>query len=61
MEVADRGPGFDPAAVRAGALGLAGMHERAELLGGEFRIEARSDGPGTRLVLVLPVTPGAVP
>jgi signal transduction histidine kinase len=57
LEVADRGPGFDPAAVREGALGLAGMQERAELLGGEFRIGPRVDGPGTRLVLVLPVTP----
>ena len=60
LEVADRGPGFDPATVRDGALGLAGMHERAELLGGELRIEARHDGPGTRLVLLLPVKSGVV-
>jgi signal transduction histidine kinase len=61
LEVADRGPGFDPATVRDGSLGLAGMHERAELLGGEFRIEPRTDGPGTRVSFVVPTTSATVP
>ncbi|HEX5014205.1 MAG TPA: sensor histidine kinase [Candidatus Limnocylindrales bacterium] len=56
LEVRDRGPGFDPDAVRTGALGVAGMRERAELLGGSFEIGPRSDGRGTRVALSLPVT-----
>lgn len=44
LEVSDAGPGFDPAVlVHTEGLGLAGMHEQAELLGGSF--EARS-APG---------------
>jgi signal transduction histidine kinase len=54
LEIGDRGPGFDPSSVRAGALGLAGMRERAELLGGSFEIGARPDGPGTVIRVVLP-------
>jgi signal transduction histidine kinase len=56
LEVRDRGPGFAPETVRTEALGVAGMRERAELLGGSFEIGPRTDGPGTRVVLVLPVT-----
>jgi signal transduction histidine kinase len=47
LEVADRGPGFDPEAVAAtGRLGLAGMRERAELLGGRFQVWSEP-GAGT--------------
>jgi signal transduction histidine kinase len=47
LEVSDRGPGFDPSGVeRSGRLGLAGMRERAELLGGTFEITSRV-GKGT--------------
>jgi signal transduction histidine kinase len=47
LEVSDRGPGFDPTgAERKGRLGLAGMRERAELLGGTFEITSRL-GKGT--------------
>jgi signal transduction histidine kinase len=53
LEVRDRGPGFDAAAVRPDALGLAGMRERAELLGGSWDITAR-DGGGTCIRLTLP-------
>jgi signal transduction histidine kinase len=53
LEVRDRGPGFDPGTVRSDALGLAGMRERAELLGGTFEIGPRDDGPGTRIRLSL--------
>ena len=54
LEVRDAGPGFDPATIRADALGLAGMRERAELLGGTFSIGPREGGPGTRVALALP-------
>jgi signal transduction histidine kinase len=47
VEVIDGGPGFDPAAVRPESLGLAGLRERVESLGGRFSIES-SDG-GTRV------------
>jgi signal transduction histidine kinase len=47
LEVSDHGPGFDPSGVdRNGRLGLAGMRERAELLGGTFEISSRL-GRGT--------------
>jgi signal transduction histidine kinase len=47
LAVSDRGPGFDPAqAEHSGRLGLAGMRERAELLGGTFAVES-SAGRGT--------------
>lgn len=47
LAVSDRGPGFDPeAAEHSGRLGLAGMRERAELLGGTFEVES-SPGMGT--------------
>lgn len=55
LEVRDRGPGFDPGSVRSDALGVAGMRERAELLGGTFEIGARDDGPGTAVLLALPL------
>ncbi|MBV9595304.1 MAG: sensor histidine kinase [Chloroflexi bacterium] len=47
LKVSDRGPGFDTQlAERSGGLGLAGMRERAELLGGRFAVES-SVGAGT--------------
>jgi signal transduction histidine kinase len=51
LEVADAGPGFEPArtpAADAGHLGLASMRERAELLGGTFTIRT-APGAGTTL------------
>ena len=47
--IEDNGRGFDPAAVRAGALGFTGMRERVELVGGRLTVEA-SPGAGTTLV-----------
>jgi signal transduction histidine kinase len=55
LAVNDRGPGFDPGSVRSDALGVAGMRERAELLGGSFEIGPRDDGPGTGVRLSLPL------
>ena len=44
LAVTDRGPGFDPeTARRSGRLGLAGMRERAELLGGSFEVDSVVD------------------
>lgn len=41
LTVSDHGPGFDPLVVeRSGRLGIAGMRERAELLGGSFAIQS---------------------
>jgi PAS domain S-box-containing protein len=54
--IEDDGPGFDPeAAARSGRLGLAGMQERAELLGGTLEVES-SPGSGTTIYARLPVT-----
>lgn len=52
IEVADTGPGFDTSTIDAAGehLGLIGMRERVESLGGEFRVESRtgqSNGNGT--------------
>jgi signal transduction histidine kinase len=45
LVVSDRGPGFDPLAVEpSGHLGLAGMRERAELLGGHLSAAPTEDG-----------------
>ncbi len=51
FEVVDDGPGFEPDAnVPAEKLGLAGMRERAALLGGRLGI-GRREGAGTRVQL----------
>jgi PAS domain S-box-containing protein len=55
--IEDRGLGFDPGAAPPGAWGgLAGMQERARLLGGRVRIES-APGQGTRVMAELPVGP----
>ena len=58
-EVSDKGPGFD---VRQrpiqGHLGLAGMRERAELLGGRLELESSAEG-GTHVRAFLPLTEAA--
>ena len=58
IEVADAGPGFDPSTIGASEehLGLLGMRERAESLGGEFEIRS-APGHGTRVVATLPLPP----
>jgi signal transduction histidine kinase/DNA-binding NarL/FixJ family response regulator len=55
VEVVDEGRGFDP---RAAGAGLAGMRERAALLGGRLSLES-SPGEGTRVRLELPLSPPA--
>jgi signal transduction histidine kinase len=55
-EVSDNGPGFEVGSGRGrGRLGLAGMRERAELLGGRVEIESRV-GAGTTIRAFLPLT-----
>jgi signal transduction histidine kinase len=53
--VTDKGPGFDAGRVGAeGHLGLAGIREQAELLGGTFEVGARADG-GARVTVSWPL------
>ena len=55
VQVEDAGKGFDPEAVIAAtSSGLAGMRERASLLGGELTVES-TDGGGARLTAELPL------
>ncbi|KKZ89283.1 two-component sensor histidine kinase [Rhizobium phaseoli] len=44
VEVSDRGNGFDPAEVRPASLGLAGLRERVDSLGGSFEIKTGEGG-----------------
>ncbi len=54
IEVLDSGPGFDPEQVASsGGLGLLGLRERIECLGGQFEIDSRI-GAGTRLGARIP-------
>jgi signal transduction histidine kinase len=57
VEVADDGPGFDPAGPATG-LGLVSMRERAEHLGGQLSIES-APGSGTVVRAVIPRVLGA--
>jgi signal transduction histidine kinase len=52
--VEDDGKGFSPRDVREQALGLVGMRERVQLLGGRLEIES-SPGDGTTIVAELPL------
>ena len=56
VQVEDRGKGFQPeqALAARNSTGLAGMRERAELLGGEFTLES-SPGSGTLITVELPL------
>lgn len=55
IEVADGGTGFDVRAAAAGGhLGLAGMRERVEILGGTFSVQSAS-GRGTVIQASLPM------
>jgi signal transduction histidine kinase len=54
LTVRDAGIGFDPAALAGRRLGILGMRERAELLGGTFVVKAES-GKGTEIQVVIPL------
>ncbi|MCW0001165.1 sensor histidine kinase [Pararhizobium sp. YC-54] len=51
IEVADSGPGFDPDEVQPTSLGLAGLRERIESLGGTFEISSSTPGTIVRMSL----------
>ena len=55
LTLADDGCGFDTLSAPRG-LGLLGMRERIEALGGRFSVESRP-GHGTRIVACLPIRP----
>jgi signal transduction histidine kinase len=52
--VSDEGRGFSPRAAFDPGIGLAGMYERAELLGGSLSIQS-AEGRGTNVTLDLPL------
>jgi signal transduction histidine kinase len=55
LTIVDNGCGFDPEKAKMdGALGLIGMKERAEIVGGELLIESGS-GKGTAIRLTIPI------
>jgi signal transduction histidine kinase len=57
--VEDEGTGFDPAALnRSDGLGLPGVRERLELVGGRLEIES-APGEGTRVTITVPVGGGS--
>jgi signal transduction histidine kinase len=51
LDVSDDGCGFDPAQVRQGGLGLAGMQERARLIGARLDVTSRHGSTRVRLDL----------
>jgi len=53
LSVSDDGGGFDPDAVPRGHLGLIGMRQRVDLVGGELRVESRA-GKGTTIDASVP-------
>ena len=56
VQVSDEGPGFDVnVAARKGRLGLRGMRQRVEVLGGEFELRT-APGAGTHIRVLLPLT-----
>jgi signal transduction histidine kinase len=58
VTVSDGGRGFDREAIDASGIGLAGMLERARLLGGQLSVES-APGAGTRVLLSVPVAASA--
>lgn len=62
VQIEDAGAGFDgeQALARHASSGVAGMRERALMLGGEFTLEAKP-GNGTRLTVELPWSAEAAP
>jgi signal transduction histidine kinase len=56
LEVCDDGIGFDPVTVRErGGLGLAGIQERVQRIGGLLQVNS-APGKGTRVAVEVPVT-----
>lgn len=57
--IADEGIGFDVARLPESGIGLAGMTERARLIGGQLSIES-APGAGTRVIVSVPTLPEAI-
>lgn len=55
LSVTDDGVGFAPDAVPRGHLGLIGMRQRVDLVGGELRVESRAGG-GTHIEAAVPAS-----
>jgi signal transduction histidine kinase len=51
VDVLDTGPGFDPATVKSTSLGIAGLRERIESLGGVFSIQSGTSGTKVTMTL----------
>jgi signal transduction histidine kinase len=51
VKAGDRGPGFDPTKIKPSSLGLSGLRERVESLGGVFDLD--TSGRGTELCMSL--------
>ena len=51
IEVGDGGPGFDLSEIRPTSIGLAGLRERIESLGGTFEIDGAAPGTVVRMSL----------
>ena len=51
VEVEDKGPGFDVDSTRSEGLGLAGLRERIESLGGSYAIESSPEGTRLRMTI----------
>ena len=61
VEVWDDGCGFEPARIQEkGGLGIAGMHERAQRIGGHLLIES-APGTGTKVTITVPLSFKEVP
>ncbi len=60
LEVSDNGPGFiwNENLVDSGHLGLQGMRERVESLGGQFEVLS-SPGQGTKVIAIVPLNPSS--
>ncbi|MDP3879544.1 MAG: histidine kinase [Dehalococcoidales bacterium] len=61
VEITDDGKGFDlsqtlDSAISVGHIGLLGMKQRAEMLGGDIRVKTR-EGMGSTVTLSLPINP----
>jgi signal transduction histidine kinase len=55
VEISDKGPGFDPqVALKKKRLGLVGMRQRIEVLGGSFKL-ITTIGIGTTILVTLPL------
>ena len=63
LSIEDNGRGFDPAELTGPDAygrhqGVTNMRDRAVGMGGSFGVE-RPDGPGTRIIVRVPASPGA--